>query len=178
MTESKVDYSMENDSLLKSSSIKNISNRIEYLKKHVKYIKNNPGLAWCFDYGIDALDKAFWDIKNAQDKNCSHVITSLQDSKSDLILQFNQIIKEKDMEIEKLNRIGQEDKDAEIQKLNQIIEVQRDKILEILKSWKDQEHQNNEAFKKLITNLEEKLEKLISDHSKCTEERSTQTGNQ
>ena len=160
---------MENESSFTSSSMQNISNRIEYLKKHVKYIQNNPGLTWCFDYGIDALDKAFCDIKKAHDKNCSHVITCLQDSKTDLILQFNQIIKERELEIET--------KESEIQKLNQIIEVQKNKILDILKSWKDQVFQSNETFKKLTTDLEEKMKKILSDDSKCTQESSTQTGN-
>ena len=158
--------------------IQNIFNRIEYLKKHVKYIQNNPGLTWCFEYGIDALERAFWDIKNAQDKNCSHVINCFQDSKANLILQFNQAIKEKELEIEKLNQMVQQSKEVEIQKLNQIIDVQRKRILEILQSWKDQVFQNNEAFKELISNLEEKQKKIMSDYSKCTEERSTQTGKQ
>ena len=97
---------------------------------------------------------------------CCH--TCLQDSKTDLILQFNQIIKERELEIET--------KESEIQKLNQIIEVQKNKILDILKSWKDQVFQSNETFKKLTTDIEEKLKKILSHDSKCTQESSTQTG--
>ena len=65
-----------------------------------------------------------------------------------------------------------------LQKFNKIIEVQRNRILDILKSWKDQVFQNNEEFKELISNIEEKQKKIILDHSKYTEERSTQTGKQ
>ena len=148
--------------------MQNITDRIEYLKKHVKYIHNNPGLVWCLDYGIDALDKALLDIKNVQDKYSSHVISFLQDSKRDLILRFNKIIEGKDLEIEKLKKIIKVDSESEIVKrLHLIIETQRNKILDIQNSWTDRVRQNHETYKLLITKLEEKVQRLVLETSTC-----------
>ena len=158
--------------------MQDITERIAYLRKHVKFIKNNPGLVCCLEYGIDTLNNAFCDIKNILDKNSTHVIRSFQDSKKDLILQFNKVIEEKDMEIMRLNRVINlfKEKDTKIQTLIQIIEVQKNKILKISKSWKDQLLQNNETNKVWMSRLEEKMRSVSFKSTKHTTEKSTQSG--
>ena len=155
--------------------MQDITERIAYLRKHVKFIKNNPGLVLCLEYGIDTLDR---DIRNILDKNCSHVICSLQDSKKDLISKFNEIIEEKDLEIMRLKRVINlfKEKVTKIQALIQIIEVQKNKILRISKSWKYHVIQNNENDKVFMSRLEEKMRNVSFMSTKHTAEKSTQSG--
>ena len=158
--------------------MQDITERIAYLRKHVKFIKNNPGLVCCLEYGINTLEDTFRDIRNIQDKNCSHVISSLQDSKKDLISKFNKIIEEKDLEIMRLKRVINlfKEKVTKIQALIQIIEVQKNKILKISKSWKDQVMQNNETHKVWMSRIEEKMRSVSFQSTKHTAEKSTQSG--
>ena len=160
------------------SIIKDITERITYLRKHVKFIKNNPGLVRCLEYGLDTLDDVFCDVQNILGKNSSHAINSLQESKKDLTFHFNKIIEEKDEEIKRLNQMIHlfKEKDIKVQTLIQIIEVQKNKILKISKSWKDQVLQNNETDKVLMSKLEEKIRNVSFERTKHTAEKSTQSG--
>ena len=164
--------------LKQPSIIKHITERIAYLRKHVKFITNSPGLVWCLEYGLNTLDDGFCDVKNILNEKSSHVISSLQDSKTDLIFKFNEIIKEKEVEIMRLNRMIHlfKEKDIKVQTLIQIIEVQKNKILKISKLWKDQALKNNITNKLLLSRLEEKMKNVLFENTKNTAEKSTQSG--
>ena len=164
--------------LKQPSIIKDITERIAYLRKHVKFVTNNPGLKCCLEYGLDALDDVFCDVQKILGKNSSHAINSLQESKKDLIFHFKEIIEEKDVEIKRLNRMIHlfKEKDKKVQTLIQIIEVQKNKILKISKSWKDQLLQNNETNKVWMSRLEEKMRSVSFKSTKHTTEKSTQSG--
>ena len=146
-----------------SSVINDVTEVTDYLRKHVKIIKNNPGLQWCLEHGINKIDEAISDIKMVIEEE-NHRIGYYRENNSKLEI----IIEQKDNEILRLNDT--------IQKQHELWKTTLDRRM-LHSTWRVTATKYNDKYKELIERLEEKLQQCIPDDSKNYEDKSTQAGN-
>lgn len=144
-----------------SSIIDDVTDGTEYLKKHVKLIKKNPGLQWCLVHGINKINEAISDIKKVVEEG-NHRIRYYQETSSKLEI----IIEQKDKEILRLNET--------IGKQHKLWKTTLDRRM-LHSTWRVTATKYNDKYKELIERLEEKLQ-CIPDDLKNYEDKSTQSG--
>ena len=135
---------------------------IEYLRKHVKLIKSNPGLKWCLGHGINKINEALSDIRNVVEEG-NHRIGYYQETISKLEI----ITEQKDKELLRLSE--------KIEKQHTLWKTTLDRTM-LDSTWKVTAIKHNDEYKELIDRLEEKLQQCVSDDSKNYEDKSTQAG--
>ena len=144
---------------LPDAVIHNVTTVTEYLLKHAKLVKNNPGLVWCLEHGINKINEAISEIKDAMDEG--HLYLSHQQA---TITKFSSINKEKDKEIIKLK--GDITTQYELW-------LDRKKLDS---TWTNAATKYNDDYKLWIGKLQDKLEKCVAQKPNNCEDKSTMTG--
>ena len=139
-------------------AIHDITNATEYLSKHTKLVKNNPGLSWCLESGISKINKAISRIEKSTNES-SQVLEYCKDT----ISKFNMVNEEANKDLDMFRYTIKRRSHVEFQKMK------------IESAWSDSLSQYNSTYKLLIERLEEKLAQF--DNEKISKkDMSTQTG--
>ena len=140
-------------------AIQNANTSIQYLRKHAALVKNNPGLVWCLENGIDKISDALLEIKRIFDE-CHQQLGYLNEM------------------ITKLNSLSTA-KDKEIIRLRKDMKIQHDLWLNrenLGTEWRNRITEYNNEYKLLIGELQEKLEQCIKKKPTECEDKCTMTG--
>ena len=139
-------------------AIHEITNATEYLSKHTKLVKNNPGLSWCLESGISKINKAISRIEKSTNES-SQVLEYCKDT----ISKFNMVNEEANKDLDMFRYTIKRRSHVDFQKMK------------IESAWSDSLSQYNSTYKLLIERLEEKLAQFDTEKI-SKKDMSTQTG--
>ena len=139
-------------------AIHEITNATEYLSKHTKLVKNNPGLSWCLESGISKINKAISRIEKSTNES-SQVLEYCKDT----ISKFNMVNEEANKDLDMFRYTIKRRSHVDFQKMK------------IESAWSDSLSQYNSTYKLLIERLEEKLAQSHTEKI-SKKDMSTQTG--